>query len=179
MLFNNKVALIVDDSFTIRHQVKLLLKKNNITVLEASDEKSMVNYLYMNNKPVDLIIMDLGLKETTGFELMKLIRSKNDHKHTPIIVLTGDAKKQTVLSVIKYKVSYYVIKPIQPLDLLNKVQVALQKGENQQFIDSESLQEDIEEIETSNLSDISAPVYDDDNPFIMDDGQDSDTKEII
>ena len=163
-MFNNKVALIVDDSFTIRHQVKLLLKKNNISVLEAYDEKSMVNYLYVNNKPVDIIIMDLGLKETTGYDLMDIIRGKNDHVHTPIIVLTGDGKKQTVLSVVKYNISYYVVKPIKPQDLLGKVAMALEKGTSESYINTEKLQKDVVKIETNNIDTMSE--LDEDDSFL-------------
>lgn len=126
MIFNNNVVLIVDDSFTIRHQVKLLLKKYDLTVVEAYDKYTMLNYLSVNNKPVDLIIMDLGLKNETGYDLMKCIREHEAHKSTPIIVLTGNAKKDAVLATIPYAITYYAIKPINPYDLSLKVLTAIE-----------------------------------------------------
>jgi DNA-binding response OmpR family regulator len=129
VLFNNKVALIVDDSYTIRHQIKVLLRKYNITVFEAYDKKSMQKYFSVNNKPIDLFIMDLSLKETTGFELMDCIRHCDLHKETPIVVLTGDATKDTVIRTAQYNISFYAIKPIKSKDLSDKVLLALEHGE--------------------------------------------------
>ncbi|PKM50140.1 MAG: hypothetical protein CVV02_12825 [Firmicutes bacterium HGW-Firmicutes-7] len=126
MLFKNSVILIVDDSYTIRHQVKLLLKKYDLTVVEACDKFTMLNYLSVNNKPVDLIIMDLGLKNETGYDLMKCIREHKSHKNTPIIVLTGNAKKNAVIATIPYSITYYAIKPIDPYDLSLKVLTAIE-----------------------------------------------------
>lgn len=126
MLFRNNVVLIVDDSYTIRHQVKLLLKKYDLTVVEACDRNTMLNYLSVNNKPVDLIIMDLGLKNESGYDLMKCVRDHKSHKNTPIIVLTGNAKKDAVLATIPYSITYYAIKPINPYDLSLKVLTAIE-----------------------------------------------------
>lgn len=125
MIFTNNVVLIVDDSYTIRHQVKLLLKKFDLSVVEAYDYHSMISRLSFNNKPVDLIIMDLGLKKETGYQLMKTIRENKNHKHTPIIVLTGNAKKDAVLASTYYDIMYYAIKPINPKDLSTKVLAAI------------------------------------------------------
>lgn len=126
MIFNNHVVLIVDDSLTIRHQVKLLLKKYDITVVEAWDKKSMLGYLSVNNRPVDLIIMDLGLRNESGYSLMEYIRSHPEHADTPIIVLTGNAKKDAVIASTQYTISYYAIKPINPYDLSLKVLTAIE-----------------------------------------------------
>lgn len=126
MLFKNQVVLVVDDSYTIRHQVKLLLKKYDITVLEAWDKKSMMGYLSVNNRPIDLIIMDLGLRNESGFTLMEYVRSTPNHSKTPIIILTGNAKRDAVLASIPYAISYYVVKPINPYDLSLKVLTALE-----------------------------------------------------
>lgn len=146
MLFNNKIALIIDDSYTIRHQVKLLLKKHDITVVEAYDKNSMIKFLTVNNKPVDIILMDLGLKETTGFDLMEYLRSRDDHKDTPIIVLTGDAKKRTVIAASNYQLSFYAIKPINPQDLLSKVFTALENASSKKVMinNSDELEQALE-----------------------------------
>ncbi len=126
MIFKNNVVLIVDDSYTIRHQVKLLLKKFNLSVVEAYDYHSMLTHLSFNNQPVDLILMDLGLKKESGYQLMQVIRDDPQHKKTPIIVLTGNAKKDAVLASTQYDIMYYAIKPINPKDLTTKVLSAIE-----------------------------------------------------
>lgn len=126
MMFKNQVVLIVDDSYTIRHQVKLLLKKYDITVIEAWDKRSMLCNLTVNNRAVDLIIMDLGLRNESGYSLMECIRSHPRHSETPIVVLTGNAKKDAVIASLPYTIAYYVIKPINPYDLSLKVLTAIE-----------------------------------------------------
>lgn len=129
MLFTGKVVMVIDDSYTIRHQVKLLLSKYDIIVIEAYDKKSMLNHLHYKGRLVDLILMDLGLKETTGTSLMRFLQNTENYKHIPIIVLTGDATKNTVLEVISaYKLEHYAIKPIDPKNLSNKVLTVLEKA---------------------------------------------------
>lgn len=126
MLFTNNVVLIVDDSYTIRHQLKLLLKKHDLSVIEAYDYNSMVSRLTYDNKPVDLIIMDLGLKKETGYQLMETIRNDKLHRKTPIIVLTGNAKRDAVLASTQFDIMYYAIKPINPKNLISKVLTAIE-----------------------------------------------------
>lgn len=126
MIFKNNVVLIVDDSYTIRHQVKLLLRKFDLSVVEAYDHNSMISRLSFNNKPVDLIIMDLGLKKESGYQLMNTIRKDKNHNKTPIIVLTGNAKKDAVLASTQFEIMYYAIKPINPKDLSQKVLSAIE-----------------------------------------------------
>lgn len=127
MLFNNKVVLIVEDSYTIRHQVRMLLNKYQLTTVEAYDKPSMLNNLHHNGQLVDIIIMDLGLKETSGFDLMAFLQETENYKNIPIIILTGDATKRTVVeAATSYNVSYYAIKPIDPTDLSTKVLTTLE-----------------------------------------------------
>jgi DNA-binding response OmpR family regulator len=94
--------------------------------VEAWDKKSMLGYLSVNNRPVDLIIMDLGLRNESGYSLMEYIRSNPKHTNTPIIILTGNAKKDAVIASVPYTISYYVVKPINPYDLSLKVLTALE-----------------------------------------------------
>ncbi|MDA3847532.1 MAG: response regulator [Vallitaleaceae bacterium] len=128
MLFTGKVVMIVDDSYTIRHQVRLLLSKYDIIVIEAHNKTSMLNHLLYKGQLVDLILMDLGLKETSGFDLMEFLQATPNYKHIPIIVLTGDATKNTVLEAASaFKIEHYAIKPIDPISLSNKVLTVLEK----------------------------------------------------
>ena len=129
MVFKNKIALVVDDSVTIRHQIKILLRKHNISVLEAHDRKSMMNNLSVNNKLVDIIIMDLGLKDTTGFDLMDSLREDPRYAKIPIIVLTGDSTKAAVLTAARFKIAFYAVKPINPNDLVSKIMTTLEASE--------------------------------------------------
>lgn len=147
MRFKNNVVLIVDDSFTIRHQVKMILKKQSISVLEAYDQKSMMSHLSLNHKPVDLIIMDLNLKNDTGFHLMEVIRAQKEHKRTPIIVLSGNAKKDAVVASTEFDIVYYAIKPIKPADLSLKVLNAIEQSVRLQGEDGYSSENNLNSME--------------------------------
>lgn len=126
MISSNNTVLIVDDSVTIRHQVRLILNKQDITVLEASDRNSLKHFISSNQQPIDLFIMDLGLKVDSGMDLMQLIRLTDAYCDTPIIVLTGDSKRDTVLKCTRFNISFYSVKPINASDLSMKVLTALE-----------------------------------------------------
>jgi CheY-like chemotaxis protein len=120
-MLSGKKVMIVEDSQTVRLEVRLLLGKLGVNVVEAANEIGMMNTMDEYGKCVDLIIMDLTLKNENGFDLIKKVKSSDKYKEIPILVLTEHADKQNVLTAKELGVSGYLRKPIQKDELIDRV----------------------------------------------------------
>lgn len=118
---NNAVILVVDDSASIRMQVRLLLEKENFTVRLAGNQLGMMNAIEEYGEIADLIIMDLNLKGEQGFDLIKVLRENSKYKDIPVLVLTEYAEKESVLTAKKIGVKGYLRKPIVREDMIEKI----------------------------------------------------------
>lgn len=125
---SEKIILIVDDSPSIRREVKAILGKEGFTVREAGTEFGMFNCIDEYGVLADVIIMDVSLSETDGFELVDKIRAFDKLKDIPVIMLTQYSNKQNVLKAKNMGIQGYIVKPINPSLLIERVKKALIEG---------------------------------------------------
>ncbi|MDF2840488.1 MAG: cheY [Clostridia bacterium] len=118
---SDKVVLIVEDSATIRFQVKTLLKPLGIQLREAGGEIGLFNLIEEYGRLADVIIMDLTLKNEDGFQLIKKLREHDSYQDIPILVLTEHADAEHVLTAKKLGVEGYIRKPINKDFIKEKV----------------------------------------------------------
>jgi DNA-binding NarL/FixJ family response regulator len=114
-------VLIVDDSPTVRYEVRLLLKKININVVEVVNKLGLFIKIEEYGKLVDLIIMDLTLQYENGWDLIEELKKVDKYKNIPVLVLTEHADRENVLKARKYDVSGYLRKPIQKQEFLSRI----------------------------------------------------------
>lgn len=124
-MFGGKRVMIVEDSYTVRYEVKLILEKEGMTLVEAANELGMYNMMEEYGKCVDLIIMDLFLKNENGLDLIEKLKSSESYGKIPVLILTEHAARDTVLKARELGVEGYLRKPIQREDLLERVRKAL------------------------------------------------------
>ena len=131
-MFNayGKVVLVVDDSPSIRREVRVILQKEGITVREAGTEFGMFNTIDEYGEVVDMILMDLTLSDTTGFELVAKIRAVDRLKNIPIIMLTQHSDRKNVLTAKDMGIQGYIVKPINSQILVERVKKALEDSYN-------------------------------------------------
>jgi two-component system KDP operon response regulator KdpE len=113
-------VLIIDDEPPIRKLLRMGLGAQGYRVLEASDGKTAMQELA--NTP-DLIILDLGLPDIQGLELLREIRSRNDS--TPIVVLSSRAEEPAKVRALDLGADDYVTKPFGMNELLARIRAAL------------------------------------------------------
>jgi two-component system chemotaxis response regulator CheY len=117
----NIKILIVDDFSTMRKIIRNILTQLGFkNILEADDGTTALEIL--KKEKVDLIISDWNMPKMSGLELLKAVRSDENLKDIPFIMVTAEAQKESILEAIKYKVNQYIIKPFTPETLKEKLE---------------------------------------------------------
>ncbi len=114
------VVITVDDSSTMRRIIKNTLNKIGFSnVLEAEHGLEGLEVLAKNK--VDLIITDWNMPEMDGLTFVKTLRSKEEFKEVPILMVTTEAAKEDILTALRSGVNNYVVKPFTPETLQEKI----------------------------------------------------------
>ena len=106
----NMKILVVDDFATMRRILKNILKQIGFSnIAEADDGKTALAEL--KKEQFDLILSDWNMPEMSGLELLQKIRSDDELKDTPFVMVTAEAQKDNILEAVKAGVNNYVVKP--------------------------------------------------------------------
>ena len=115
--------LAVDDDPQILWYVRHTLSEAGYTTIVTGDPEE-VDRLIEVEKP-HLILLDLALPGTNGFELMKRIPDLTD---APVMFLSGHAADQDISRGLEMGAADYVVKPFSPTELVARIKAALRKG---------------------------------------------------
>lgn len=112
--------LVVDDEPPIRKLLRMGLAAHGYQVLEAPNGKAALDLL---DQSPNLIILDLGLPDMQGDELLKTIRSRNDS--VPIVILSSRGDEAGKVQALDCGADDYVTKPFGMDELLARMRAAL------------------------------------------------------
>ena len=115
--------LAVDDDPQILWYVRHTLSEAGYATIVTGDPEQ-VERLVEVEKP-HLILLDLALPGTNGFELMKRIAVMTD---APVMFLSGHAADQDISRGLEMGAADYVVKPFSPTELVARIKAALRKG---------------------------------------------------
>jgi len=120
MAYKELTALVVDDFSTMRRIVKNILRDMEFkNILEAEDGTAAVQVL--STQKIDLIVSDWNMPKMNGLELLKHVRSTENIKDTPFLMVTAEAQKENILEAVKARVSNYIVKPFTAATLAEKL----------------------------------------------------------
>ncbi len=111
--------LTIDDSKTIRLIVAKAFKSYDCMVLEAPN--GVVGLAVAAREKPDVILLDYTMPVMDGFEVLARLRSDADLRGTPVIMLTAEAGRETVIKIAKLGVRDYLIKPFKEELLVERV----------------------------------------------------------
>jgi len=80
-----------------------------------------------SESPFDLIILDVGLPDTTGFEVLKQLRAHPDGRDVPVIFLTARAEEIDRILGLELGADDYVTKPFSPREVAARVRAILRR----------------------------------------------------
>jgi chemosensory pili system protein ChpA (sensor histidine kinase/response regulator) len=113
------IAMVVDDSITMRKASGNLLKRLGFEVMTARDGVDALSQLH-TQKP-DIILLDVEMPRMDGFEFASIVRNDPDFRHLPIIMITsrtGGKHRERATSI---GVNAYLGKPYQEDDLVENM----------------------------------------------------------
>jgi two-component system KDP operon response regulator KdpE len=113
-------VLVIDDEPPIRKLLRMGLTAQGYEILEASSGKASLELLAQ--KP-DLIILDLGLPDMQGLDLLRTIRARNEA--VPIVVLSSRGDEAGKVQALDLGADDYVTKPFGMDELLARMRAAL------------------------------------------------------
>ncbi|MET6996106.1 response regulator [Chitinophaga defluvii] len=111
--------LIVDDNKEILEFVDEILG-GDYHIIQATNAKQALEIL--STTPVQLVISDVMMPETDGFELCKIIKSTPAYRHIPVVLLTAKNTLMSRIEGLETGADAYIDKPFSPRHL--KVQIA-------------------------------------------------------
>jgi two-component system KDP operon response regulator KdpE len=113
-------VLVVDDEPPIRKLLRMGLETQGYQTMDASNAKAALEL--MSGKP-DLVILDLGLPDMQGLELLRQIRAARED--LPIVVLSSRGDEVAKVAALDQGADDYVTKPFGMEELLARIRAAL------------------------------------------------------
>ncbi len=139
----NPLFLIVEDDLQIRHFIKFSLNSQKYNCVEASTGDEALNILA--TEPVTAIILDLGLPDMDGLDIIKKVRTFSD---IPIIIVSARDQDIEKVDALDAGADDYLTKPFSIKELLARIRVAFRhtdifNNETQSVYKYENLEVDL------------------------------------
>ena len=121
MELNNKSkVLIVDDLEVNRYSLEMILAPLNIIIVHADSGENALSQVL--NHDFAVILMDVEMPGLNGYQTVQLIHSNKRFKNIPIVMITASDRDNLLLNkAYESGAVDYVIKPIEPVVIINKV----------------------------------------------------------
>lgn len=120
MSTDQPLVLLIEDEAPIRHYLRSALEQENYRLTEA--ESGRQGLAHATNEPPDLIILDLGLPDMDGLDVIRRVR---EWSRAPIIILSARGQEKDKVAALDAGADDYVTKPFGVGELLARLRVAL------------------------------------------------------
>lgn len=120
--YSEKIILIVDDQAFLRNSlVKELVRlgANEGRILHANNGREGLEFLNSGNEGegnmIDLVLSDWNMPIMSGLDFLKRVRTSNkSYQKIPFALVTTVSEKDKIIEALNFKVSGYLLKPIDP-----------------------------------------------------------------
>jgi two-component system KDP operon response regulator KdpE len=128
---NSAEILVIDDEPQIRKLLQIALESSNYKVSLAAKGKE--GLIMAANHPPALILLDIGLPDISGHEVLKQLREWYTH---PIIILSVQNNEEDIVAALDNGATDYLSKPFRTGELMARIRSSLRNswGENQPAI---------------------------------------------
>ena len=115
----SKTILVVDDSVVVRQVVSLTLRSAGFSIVDAVNGADALKRL--QSTQVEMIITDLNMPEMDGITFIREVRSRDDVRHLPIVMLTTVSQEGRKQEGRMAGATAWVYKPFSARQLLDTV----------------------------------------------------------
>jgi len=123
-MVNEGSILVIDDEVQIRRLLAITLSANGYKISEASTGKEGL-VLAASTQP-GLIILDLGLPDADGLEILKKLR---EWYHKPVIILSVRNSEEDIIKALDNGANDYLTKPFRTGELLARIRVSIRQSQ--------------------------------------------------
>lgn len=117
---NGPHILVIDDEAQIRKLLQITLQSNGYEVSEAEGGKAGI--ILAANHPPDLILLDIGLPDKSGHEVLQELR---EWYTNPIIIVSVQSAEEDIIRALDNSANDYLVKPFRTGELLARIRSAL------------------------------------------------------
>ncbi|MCX7012129.1 MAG: response regulator [Candidatus Sumerlaeota bacterium] len=121
-----KRILAVDDENDVLLVIKTALMSEGYDVDTASNGPDALEKI--QQLAPDLIVLDVMMPGMTGFEVLAKVKADPKTCRIPVIMVTGVSERAKIKEALSSGTDYYIVKPFEFQDLLNKVNLALREA---------------------------------------------------
>lgn len=122
----DECILIIDDEVQIRRLLEITLSANEYKIAEAKTGKEGLTMAAITHP--SLIILDLGLPDADGIDILKKLR---EWFFKPIIILTVKNSESDIIKALDNGANDFITKPFRTGELMARIRVAIRQSQNQ------------------------------------------------
>lgn len=122
---NKAEILVIDDESQIRKLLQIILESNDHKVVQATTGNE--GLIFAANHPPDLILLDLGLPDKSGHQVLKELR---EWFNKPIIILSVQDNESDIVSALDSGATDYLTKPFRTGELLARIRSAIRRSQD-------------------------------------------------
>ena len=116
-------VLIIEDEPSIRDNIQFALESEGLETVQR--DTGLAALPLLDAEGIDLIVLDVGLPDISGFDLLKRIREQH---RTPVILLTARSAELDRVRGLEIGADDYVVKPFSPRELAARVKAVLRRS---------------------------------------------------
>ncbi|MEN0050546.1 MAG: ATP-binding protein, partial [Bacteroidota bacterium] len=119
---NRASILVVEDNLDLRQYLQLILEEQyDVQLVEHG--QAALDWLEKEEHPLpELILSDIMMPVMDGIELLSIIKSKDQFRHIPMIILTARQSMEVKLNALRIGIDDYLTKPFDNVELQTRVQ---------------------------------------------------------
>jgi two-component system KDP operon response regulator KdpE len=117
------MILLVEDDPALRRALRTMMRSRDFQVRDVDNGEDAV--VIASGGGADVIVLDLGLPDIDGLEVLRRVRSFSD---VPVVVLTAHYQQQEKIRALDAGADDYVTKPFDPEELLARLRAALRRA---------------------------------------------------
>jgi DNA-binding response OmpR family regulator len=119
-------VFVVDDDPVLLAFLEGALAKSGYIVQAFESARSALHAARLDKPAIWLI--DIRMPAMDGMELLRLLRGGDEHRETPVVMLTGEGRLDRIASAMGAGATTYLLKPFSPQQVVEKVYAALSLG---------------------------------------------------
>ena len=124
-----ETILIVDDEEDIIELIKYNLKNEGYSILTAQSGEQAIKIAKLSLP--DLIVLDLMLPGIDGLEVTRYLRSAEQTRDMPIVMLTAKGEESDIITGLELGANDYISKPFSPKVLVARIRAILRRSRNE------------------------------------------------